>query len=72
LSYLIHCRQRGAGWREGVFNEKEERFFRPHRHPLSDQEAELADWKRKLRECRQIKTLQFANGFISSSKGRLE
>lgn len=63
LSYLIHCRQRGAGWREGVFNEKEERFFRPHRHPLSDQEAELADWKRKWRERQSDENLTVCKRF---------
>ncbi len=59
-SYLIHCRQGGTGWREGVFYKKEERFFRFHTHPLSDQEAELTDWTTKEGGCgeklSQIKT----------------
>lgn len=43
MVFLIHRRQGGTGWREGIFDEKEERFFWPHRHSLSDQETELTD-----------------------------
>lgn len=55
VTYLVYSGERGAGWRERVIDEEEERFLRPQRYTLANKEAQLAHWEEEEKPSERVR-----------------